>query len=132
MLMERRTCSAFFDYAHLVWNDIVLHNGEGPLWNGEDIFMSLVANHVYKRDGDRSPHFNNYAMDWLDVWAADESLKDYGNGKLDISGGMRGIRFWSWRWWQTLLRRNRHYSYRGRLWQVARDRLQELNPSAAL
>jgi len=132
MLMERHTCSAFFDYAHLVWNDVVLHNGEGPLWNGEDIFMSLVANHVYKRDGGRSPQFNNYAMDWLDVWAADESLKDYGNGKLDISGGMRGIRFWSWRWWQTLLRRNRHYSYRGRLWQVARDRLQELNASAAL
>jgi hypothetical protein len=129
--MERCTCSAFFDYAHLVWNDIVLHNGEGPLWNGEDIFMSLVANHVYGRNGERKLHFNNYAMDWLDVWQADESLKDYGNGKLDISGGMQGIRFWSWRWWQTLLRRNRHYSYRGRLWQVAKYRLSELDHSAA-
>jgi len=132
MLMERDTCSAFFDYAHLVWNDVVLHNGEGPLWNGEDIFMSLVANHVYKQNGNQSPHFNNYAMDWLDVWQADESLKDYGNGKLDISGGMRGIRFWSWRWWQTLLRRNRHYSYRGRLWEVAKDRLEELSPPSEL
>lgn len=126
MLMERDTCSKFFEYAHLVWNDVVLHDGEGPLWNGEDIFMSLVANHVYGRPKDGSK-FNNYAMDWLDVWQADDSLKDYDNGKYDISGGMRGIRFWDWRWWQTLLRRNRHYSYRGRLWQIARDRLRELD-----
>lgn len=126
MLMERETCSKFFEYAHLVWNDVILHDEEGPLWNGEDIFMSLVANHVYGRPKDGSK-FNNYAMDWLNVWQADDSLKDYDNGKYDISGGMRGIRFWDWRWWQTLLRRNRHYSYRGRLWQVARDRLQELD-----
>jgi hypothetical protein len=125
MIMERETCSKFFEYAHLVWNDVILHDGEGPLWNGEDIFMSLVANHVYGRPKDGSK-FNNYAMDWLNVWQADDSLKDYDNGKYDISGGMRGIRFWDWRWWQTLLRRNRHYSYRGRLWQLARDRLQEL------
>jgi hypothetical protein len=125
MLMERDVCSAFFEYAHLVWNDVILHNGEGPLWNGEDIFMSLVANHVYGQPKDGS-RFNNYAMDWLNVWQADDSLKDYDNGKFDISGGMRGIRFWDWRWWQTLLKRNRHYSYRGHLWQIARERLKEL------
>ena len=125
MLMERDMCSAFFEYAHLVWNDVILHNGEGPLWNGEDIFMSLVANHVYGRPKDGSK-FNNYAMDWLNVWQADDSLKDYDNGKYDISGGMTGIQFWNWRWWQTLLKRNRHYSYRGRLWNVAKQRLKEL------
>jgi hypothetical protein len=125
MLMERNICSAFFEYAHLVWNDVILHNGEGPLWNGEDIFMSLVANHEYGKPKDGSVH-NNYAMDWLNVWQADDSLKDYDNGKYDISGGMTGIQFWNWRWWQTLLKRNRHYSYRGRLWRVARDRLEEL------
>lgn len=153
MLMERDLCSAFFEYAHLVWSDVILHNGEGPLWNGEDIFMSLVANHVYGKERTKdeamgaagtsastasaagpsggssslsSGEFNNYAMDWLDVWQADDSLKDYDNGKYDISGGMSGIRIWNWRWWQTLLRRNRHYSYRGQLWQLARARLQEL------
>jgi len=130
MLMERHTCSAFFEYSHLIWDDIVLHNGEGPLWNGEDIFMSLVANHVYQKDKKSGKQFNNYAMDWLDVWQADDSLKDYGHGKLDISGGMTGIRFWSWRWWQTLLRRNRHYTYRGKLWETARKRLQELDSPA--
>lgn len=129
MLVERDMCSAFFDYAHLVWNDVILHNGEGPLWNGEDIFMSLVANHVYglpKEGSTLSSRYNNYAMDWLDVWQADDSLKDYDNGKYDISGGMTGIRFWNWRWWQTVLKRNRHYSYRGHLWKIARERLQEL------
>ena len=41
--------------------------------------------------------FNNYAMDWIDVWQADDALKDYDNGKYDISGGMQGIRFWDWK-----------------------------------
>ncbi|KAL3912721.1 MAG: hypothetical protein SGILL_006772 [Bacillariaceae sp.] len=125
MLLERNMCSAFFEYSHLVWNDIILHNGEGPLWNGEDIFMSLVANHVYGKPKDGSP-YNNYAMDWLNVWQADDSLKDYDNGKYDISGGMKGIQFWNWKWWQTLLKRNRHYSYRGRLWKIAKERLAQL------
>jgi hypothetical protein len=126
MVMERDTCAAFFEYAHLIWNDVVLHEGEGPLWNGEDIFMSLVANHIYGETED-GRKFHNYAMDWLNVWQADDSLKDYSNGKLDISGGMKGYAIWDWRWWQTVLRRNRHYSYRGMLWQTARNRLQELH-----
>jgi Glycosyl transferase family 64 domain len=126
MMMERDLCSAFFEYAHLVWNDVILHNGEGPLWNGEDIFMSLVANHVYGPPKDGASKYNNYAMDWLEVWQADDSLKDYDNGKYDISGGMKGIQFWNWRWWQTVLKRNRHYSYRGHLWKIARERLKEL------
>jgi hypothetical protein len=120
MAMERDTCSAFFEYSHLVWDDVILSSGEGPLWNGEDIFMSLVANHVYG-----TPK-NNYAMDWLDVWQASDSLKDYDNGKLDISGGMKGYRLWDWQWWQSVLRRNRHYSFRGQLWQTAKQRLAEL------
>eukprot|EP00566_Odontella_aurita_P010331 CAMPEP_0113526130 /NCGR_PEP_ID=MMETSP0015_2-20120614/572_1 /TAXON_ID=2838 /ORGANISM="Odontella" /LENGTH=436 /DNA_ID=CAMNT_0000424425 /DNA_START=160 /DNA_END=1467 /DNA_ORIENTATION=+ /assembly_acc=CAM_ASM_000160 len=90
MAMERDTCSSFFDYAHLIWEDTVLNNGEGPLWNGEDIFMSLVSNHRYGVDGLQT----NYAMDWLDVWSAPDSLKDYSNGVMDISGGLEGYRLW--------------------------------------
>jgi len=116
MIMERDLCSSFFEYAHLIWEDIVLNQGEGPMWNGEDIFMSLVSNHVYgKKD--------NFAMDWLDVRNAPNHLKDYDNGKLDISGGYEGFQVWYWEWWQSLLRRNRHYSYRGLLWQAAESRL---------
>lgn len=122
LLMERQTCSAFFEHSHLIWEDTVLNNGEGPLWNGEDIFMSLVANHLYGHDGTQS----NYAMDWLDVYNAPDSLKDYDNGKLDISGGMTGYRLWDWHWWQSLMRRNRHYAYRGKLWNTARKRLKEI------
>jgi hypothetical protein len=124
MVMERNACSAFFQYSHLIWEDVILNNGEGPLWNGEDIFMSLVANHIYGHDGER----NNYAMDWLDVWSAPEELKDYTNGKYDISGGFSGLRFWDFHWWRSLLNRNRHYSYRGKLWKEARDRLQSSGP----
>mmetsp|Transcript_15037 Transcript_15037/g.27266 ORF Transcript_15037/g.27266 Transcript_15037/m.27266 type:complete len:481 (-) Transcript_15037:118-1560(-) len=120
MIMERKLCTAFFHYADAIWDDLVLNSGEGPLWNGEDIFMSLVANHVYGMPEDG---FNNYAMDWLDVWSASDDLKDYDNGKLDISGGMAGYKVWDWHWWQSLLRRNRHYSYRGTLWHTARERL---------
>ena len=63
VFVERDTCSAFFQYSHLIWEDIILNNGEGPLWNNEDIFMSLMPNHVYGHDGGGG---NNYAMDWLD------------------------------------------------------------------
>ncbi len=123
MVMERDTCSAFFEYSHLIWEDIVLNNGEGPLWNGEDIFMSLVANHVYGEG-----HRNNYAMNWLDVRAAPEELKDYSNGSQDISGGYHGYRFWDVNWYRSILNRNRHYSYRGMLWGKARDRLATSGP----
>lgn len=91
MVMERDMCSAFFEYAHLIMEDIVLNEGEGPLWNGEDIFMSLVANFKYG-------HKANYAMDWLQVTSAPEELKEYDNGNLDISGGLEGIYLWDWHW----------------------------------
>lgn len=125
MIMERDMCSAFFEYAPIVWEDLVLKEGEGPLWNGEDIFMSLVANHVYGK-------VNNYAMDWLNVENAPEDLKEYKDGSLDISGGLSGYYLWDWHWWHSLLRRNRHYSYRGKLWTTAADRLVKLKVAEEL
>jgi len=114
MILQRDICTSFFHYAPLVWEDVL--EGEGPLWNGEDIFMSLVAQHVYKQ--------KNYAISWLDVRDAPENLKDYDNGRLDISGGYQpSFRIWDWHWWHSLLRRNRHYDYRGRLWRIAKERL---------
>lgn len=117
MVMEREICSAFFQYSNLIWEDVVLNSSDGPLWNGEDIFMSLVANHVYGREK------NNYAMDWLDVRDAPNHLKDYKNGILDISGGFQGFRPFDYYWWLSLLARNRHYAYRGSMWGVAKERL---------
>jgi len=123
MVLERDLCSSFFEYAHLIWDDVVIEQGEGPLWNGEDIFMSLVANYKYGRRA-------NYAMKWLPVYDAPESLKDYDNGKLDISGGMTSLRIWDWHWWQSFLRRNRHYSYRGKLWRIAKARFEKLKDTS--
>ncbi len=127
MVMERATCSAFFEYSHLIWEDIVLNNGEGPLWNGADIFMSLVANHVYG-----GGHRNNYAMDWLDVRSAPEELHDSSSGRQHISNGNihHGYRFWDFNWYRSILNRNRHYSYRGMLWGEAKDRLATSGPYA--
>lgn len=120
MVMERDLCGSFFEHAYLVWDDLILSSGEGPLWNGEDIFMSLVANHVYGNKGNQAV---NYAMDWLPVWEASERLKDYSDGIFDISGGMKGYKLWDWTWWQSLEKRNRHYSFRGMFWQAAKERL---------
>jgi hypothetical protein len=117
MVMERDICSAFFNYSHLIWEDIVLNNGDGPLWNGADIFMSLVANRVYGREK------NNYAMDWLDVRNAPDTLKDFKNSVLDISDGIKGYRIWDYYWWLSLFARNRHYYYKGTLWRIAKERL---------
>lgn len=120
MVMERSMCSRFFEYSHLIWEDVVVSNGEGPLWNGEDIFMSLVANHVYDHDGGK----NNYAMPWLDVREVSEEVEDYRyeTSKFDLNGSK--YRFWDFHWWITLMNRHRHYSYREKLWKKARDRLQ--------
>lgn len=126
MVMERNITSSFFEHAHLIWKDIIVPRGEGPLWNGEDIFMSLVANYVYNST-------DNYAMNWLDVHDAPDDLKDYDNGELDICGGLTTgifrVRYWDWQWWRSYFRRNRHYAYRGMLWQTARERLAQLSVS---
>lgn len=124
MIMQRNLCSSFFEYAYLIWDDIILEQGNGPLWNGEDIFISLIAKHIYGKQ--------NYAMDWLDVRNAPEELKDYEFGKFDISGGLRGFYIWNWRWWHSLLKRNRHYSYRGKLWRAAEERLNRLSEPEAM
>lgn len=124
MVMERDSCSDFFQYSHLIWEDIVLNNGEGRLWNGEDIFMSLVSNHVQGRDGEKV----NYAMDWLDVSDVPKSIHDFSSIKFAISEGFLDHSMFNFSWWMSLLNRYRHYSYRGKLWKEARQRLQHSGP----
>jgi Glycosyl transferase family 64 domain len=100
MMLHRTTCQAFFHYQHVIWNDLVKgqeQKSSGPLWNGEDIFMSLVANHLYQKhqllllqqqqqkQHHQSFHkdiiipYNNYATSSFDVWEAppvDEEQQD--------------------------------------------------------
>lgn len=130
MIMEREICSSFFEYAYLIWEDQVLGASEGQLWNGEDIFMSLVSNHIFGSDK------INYAMDWLDVWSNSRGvvpseswvssyMHSQQNSEYDINNN--GLtRFWSWHWWQCLWRKERLLKYRGNLWKIAKERLREL------
>jgi hypothetical protein len=144
MVMERDVCTSFFEYAHLIWEDIVLDMGIGPLWNGEDIFMSLVANHVYTstKQNPSDPSVSSqqqqrthYAMDWLDVRNASSDLKDYssnfsnsGNARLDLSGALEGVRPFNYKWWLSLMQRNQHDFYRDMLWKATQERLSSLGP----
>eukprot|EP00798_Chlamydomonas_sp_ICE-L_P021138 gene21138-28026_t len=41
MLTDKSTCRAFWEHVHLV--EEYVHNFSVPLWNGEDIFFSLVS-----------------------------------------------------------------------------------------
>lgn len=143
MLLERDICSKFQDYAQQtdIMSTALLQESR-PKWNGEDIFMSLVANHMYGS----SPHYstqtrtkarqgiNNYAMPWLDVDDVGDQYKNT-TGKLDVSGNFQGIREpWTYRPWNKSWRDNFkkaywHLAYRGLLWQEAKKRLLAIDTS---
>lgn len=126
LIMERRICTQFLKRMHLM-DDMVL--AATPKWNGEDIFVSLVANHYYKNGS-----FNNYAIPDINIWEADNSWKDDDAGNHDVSANMdrhydvfsHPIRGWTdyWAaWWRSLC----HYRHRGRLWATAEARLAALD-----
>jgi len=114
MMMQQTICKAFADHSYLVFDDIVKLYSK-PLWNGEDIFMSLVANHLYSQD-----HPNNYAMPWLNVWESEYSKYERG-----ISGNVFTVQPWSWGWWKIVGQMIEHKNYRGYLWREGRKRLME-------
>ena len=126
LLMERNVCGEFFKYADLV-DDLVRAPGTPPpLWNGEDIFVNLVANHYYQVP--LNGPYNNYAVSDLHVWEAPNALKDdNGNESAttnrDISGNLDryawGSRQYLVHWWKAL----QHYRHRGHLWSTAKARL---------
>jgi hypothetical protein len=124
MILERQLCREFLHHAPLV-HDLVL--SAVPRWNGEDIFVNMVANHYYNVP----PHgpFNNYAIPDLNVWEADNHFKDDDAGQHDVSANMDRhalleagwTDYWT-AWWRSL----QHYYYRGKLWSVAKARLAAL------
>jgi hypothetical protein len=122
MVLEKQLCHSFFEYSPLV-SDLLPESK--PLWNAEDIFMSLTANHVYKVPF-RGP-YNNYAMP-LDVWEADD-IKYKGAGDIEtenVSGNMDRIKLDnsnSMVYWSAWSKAQKHTRYRGRLWYHAKRRL---------
>lgn len=121
MILERRICREFGRYRDIV-NDLVKEST--PKWNGEDIFVNLVANRVYGVP--RNGPYRNYAIPDLSVWEANTTYISKNvsiSGNLDrISAKQDGPDVW-----QTNVRKAQaHIKYRGRLWQTAKRRLSKI------
>ena len=83
LLLEQILCQEFFKHTHLV-HDILNTTSDGIVkWNGEDIFMNLVANHYYHVP--MYGPYNNYAIADLDVWDVDTTLFDHPISKQDTT-----------------------------------------------
>jgi hypothetical protein len=130
MVMESEMCAAFFRHEHLM-HDLLPESS--PLWNGEDIFMSLVANHEYGVSVNGP--FRNYAISELDVWEASDKFTDDTSGAADVSGNMdrHSIRKDGlWNWWKAVRKSHKHAAYRGKLWYTAKQRLAALEVKTPL
>jgi len=114
--MEHSMCKEFRKYEHLV-KKFVQHNSK-PYWNGEDIFMSLVANYVY-----------GYRMKTVNYYLFNKTKREYRNRAfpnilVDDVGRLDGIH-------GTPKKREKgtpnirqiHENYRGRLWKLAKEAL---------
>lgn len=124
MILERQVCAQFGKHMHLV-DDLVPQSK--PVWNGEDIFVNLVANRYYNvNDGD----FQNLAIEDLPVWDADTSAFPDTDS---VSGNMDRNRVWNVglaAWNDAREKANKHTYYRGLLWHTAKQRLAALGPDA--
>ena len=106
-----------------------------PRWNGEDIFVNLVANHYYGIP--TSGPYNNLAIPNLNVWDADTELYPEkptnplsNDEEVAISGNMDRNRVWivgPIHWWKAYMKAQSHTAYRGRLWYHAKRRLATLS-----
>jgi hypothetical protein len=75
LILEQVLCQEFFKYTDLVKDILFSMKRDGIVkWNGEDIFINLVANHYYHVP--MYGPYNNYAIADLDVWDVDTSMYD--------------------------------------------------------
>ena len=147
LILEREVCRQFVRHAPLVEHDLVLPQSQ-PRWNGEDIFVNLVANHYYKVP--LQGPYQNYAIPNLPVWEA--NLDEYAphaaaaaatnnnnnsttsgstsNNKAAVSGNIDRTHIWKVgpvAWWRAYLQATKHTRFRGRLWATAKERLAALD-----
>jgi hypothetical protein len=130
LVAPRAYCGNFLRYESIVQD--FLPNSH-PLWNGEDIFFSLVANHVNHIPFDGP--YRNEAVFFGGVSEASNSLKDDDSGAHDISGNMdRHVWYhaiWTHETWVNYTaaahRARSHTAYRGNLWSTAKQRLAQLS-----
>jgi Glycosyl transferase family 64 domain len=134
LILEKQVCAEFWKHAALM-NDMV--SDSKPRWNGEDIFVNLVANHYYSVP--LHGPYNNYAIADLNVWEADvesfpENIPKVVEEKkkkeeVSVSGNMDRNRIWivgPVAWWKANAKAQSHTAYRGRLWYRAKQRLAAL------
>lgn len=124
LLMEKVICAEFQTHAPLM-SDMVPDSS--PRWNGEDIFVNLVANRHYAVPP--AGPYNNWAIPDLNVWEANTKAypekKLPGKENISISGNMDKNRIWivgPFVWWRAYLKAQDHTAYRGRLWYQAKQR----------
>lgn len=125
LLIPKHVCRAFMKYKHIV-NDVVAESS--PMWNGEDIFASLVSNHLNARSNGLSPKatpFYNWAIRDLDVW---EAVIPTTGSKESVSGNIARVKPWQGLtpFVKAFWKAQSHASYRGRLWSTAKNRLASL------
>ena len=131
LVAPRDYCGNFLRYAPVVRDLLPVSI---PLWNGEDIFFSLVANHV--NHVPLNGPYRNTAVFFGGVSEAPNSLKDDDSGKHDISGNMDRHMWYNSIWthesWvdynEAVERAKNHTAYRGTLWSTAKARLAQLKP----
>lgn len=117
LMLERVICEEFMEHVDVV-SDLVPQSS--PTWNGEDIFVNLIANHYYKVP--TNGPYNNYAIKNLKVWEADTSKFE----ENSVSGNMDRNRIWQvgpMQFYQAYQRAQAHTLYRGILWDTAKQRL---------
>lgn len=132
LVAPRASCGHFLQYESLVMEDLVRPQSH-PLWNGEDIFFSLVSNHVHGVPPDGP--YRNLAVFFGGVSEASNALKDDDAGGHDVSGNMDRHAWYravwthdSWVNYTAAAQRARnHTAYRGTLWAVAKERLAQLS-----
>lgn len=122
MILERAVCTEFGKYRGIV-DDMVQEST--PKWNGEDIFVNLVANRLYGVPSEGP--YKNYAIPDLPVWEAQEAAF---LDEISVSGNMDRTTIWKdgvRLWWKNAMKAQAHTNYRGRLWQTAKRRLTNAN-----
>lgn len=121
LVLEREICQQFVLYSPLM-DDIVPESK--PRWNGEDIFVNLVANHYYNVP--LNGPFTNFAIPDLHVWEADISSFSNFVNENSVSGNMDRTSIWTvglTQWLRAYSKATSHTRYRGRLWYLAKERL---------
>jgi Glycosyl transferase family 64 domain len=143
LLLERDVCVQFLKQMYIMDD---LATTSKPLWNGEDLFVSLVANRYYGVPW-HGP-YRNLAVAELPVWEADVPETSEGAAE-SISGNLDDHRIWrvrcssatiTWntkslwqvgisQWKAAYTKAREHNLYRGRFWRTAKERLYRLDLS---